>query len=42
MDLLDEKAHDFSLTGLDGAVHTLTETLRDSQNLLLIFLRHLG
>ena len=35
-------APDFSLPDLDGIIQTLQDYLSDGQNVLLVFLRHLG
>ncbi len=37
-----DKAPDFSLDTLDGQRFTLSATLATGQNVLLVFLRHLG
>ncbi len=35
-------APDFSLPDLDGTIQSLQDYLSDGQNVLLVFLRHLG
>jgi len=35
-------APDFTLHTVDGQLVSLSETLRDGHNVLLVFLRHLG
>ena len=37
-----DRAPDFSLTTAHGEPISLSETLRDGRNVLLVFLRHLG
>ena len=37
-----EIAPNFTLTGLEGQVHSLSEIQQYGNNVLLIFLRHLG
>jgi len=38
----DNIAPDFSLQGVDGNIFSLQEYLSDGNNVLLVFLRHLG
>lgn len=38
----NDLAPDFSLPGMDGNILSLQENLHDGQNVLLVFLRHLG